>query len=1272
MPIRLKNNKRRRSVRHPVELTATLVMDGMEPIQCTVLDFCVGGFFLELDGSNLNISPQEALTIRFSVGKNVKPVDFELKGRAVHITPQGMGLSVENMPSSAVKALADHAERSLQHALDKNAANPSGKLDNVGAKPGFRQFLIENLTLLINQFFADLPEELEKINQNSEFFANQSLLDDLLTTFKQNEEAFCSEFCYAVIEGINCRTQDLDMNEISEPADEPLSLIEKDAFEDWLNLVDIIKRLNRNFDERIDRLTKELVRVFGWHMTVENNPMSPAALCENFRDLVLQLESGNRVKLGLYRCFEAGLIKNLDIFYEQLLVLLSGFKSSEKKPPKTLSSKSETYRQSSCAGLNRTKADESKIIENELIIADYVSRSLGEPREQKKSYAVSQITGRLLDILADSEATVLVGSEKNRFEGNADRDTTKYSVDEIASAIEKLQKEYAAGHNLKNDDITLTKQLEVILDKSSLEKKSLPPESIQKIGIYDRFFKILENDFKLSSDLKNYIGQMYLPLLSLPLRGVDFLDSDSHPVSIIFNRMAALESAIKTNKIIKNLSVKSSVERLIERVSKEAITNPVVLTEVAEELDDLSTQINKQINLLVKRIVEPYEGRQKLELAKRAVKQKLDQRVCGPYVPKVIIELLESGWQDLLIIAELNKPKEIDDNEKYWVVIDDLMFWLFQQDSTLKIHIGSIYRTLEFIWDNLKSVCTDIIQRNKIKDELTALLLGVGSPKVRKRLQTVAVEPVKEVDCSPPAIDDKWTVQVEQLVVGDWLSVSNGALGVIPMKLVWIGDILQLYVFVDNDGLNKLEFGKMELAEQFRKGLAYKCDNLNQPLMERVTSSMLQNVHDKLIFNATHDSITNLYTRDEFVRLLKNEIQNLNNTQHILCRIDLVDLRLITNVCGIVGGEQLLKNIAQIISGQLSGSELSARLGDKSFAILFKNCTVNDGHSKSKRLLKLINDSHFQWQDKSFVINVCMGLAFMGHDCLDVHLLLQQADFASSSAERLGQNSILLFNNEDEALKRQNKLNEWVGLIDNVLTQDRLFIRCQMIAPIQKGNNSHLHYEILLGVRSEDGSIIPPDNFIPAVERCKRMPEIDRWIITNIFNWIESNRNCFDKMDGFSINLSVQSINSHEFLQFLKEVIEASRFPANKLIFEITETVASENLEFTKRFINAIKRFGCGFSLDDFGSGYSSYSYLKNLDVDYLKIDGAFVKDILNNKADIAIVKSMNEIAHSLNMKTIAEYVENDEIRSVLKEIGIDYGQGYGIQKPICLSELAA
>ena len=225
-------------------------------------------------------------------------------------------------------------------------------------------------------------------------------------------------------------------------------------------------------------------------------------------------------------------------------------------------------------------------------------------------------------------------------------------------------------------------------------------------------------------------------------------------------------------------------------------------------------------------------------------------------------------------------------------------------------------------------------------------------------------------------------------------------------------------------------------------------------------------------------------------------------------------------------------------------------------------------------------------------------------------------------------------------LKTQTDIHEWAGRIDKIIAENRLFARCQMIAPINPEKNAHSHFEILLGVRDENGNIIVPDKFIPAVERCQRMPDIDRWIVENVFSWILSHKSQFDEIGGFAINLSGQSLNSEEFLSFLKTGLSREGIPADKITFEVTETVAAGSLVFTKRFIKEIKQFGCKFSLDDFGTGYSSYSYLKSLDVDYLKIDGSFVKDIVQNQTDVVMVNSMNEIAHSLQLETIAEYVE--------------------------------
>jgi diguanylate cyclase (GGDEF)-like protein len=1237
-----------------------------------ILDFCSGGFFLGFKQPNVEIPLEKNIKIRFTVSSESGNEDFEIDARAVHLTPTGVGVTAD-MPVSAFNALTKKANYGARTVLlDKHSSTPN-KLNQENCKHSLKQLLIENLPLLLINFFDIVGGDLEKAKEHSQHFTNRSLLDDLLTTLQLGRESFVSEFCSSVISQVEYISKTNQNKEDIFTANTPLALIDKDEFDDWLNMSAVIRKLNNRFEDKINQLTRELSRVFGRSKGIINNPISPAILCDNFREIILQFELNNNIRRVIYNTFNKVLIDNLDRLYEQSNTILLKYDSadttthysSDQPNPHLKKPIPHDHRLPDHEKITPIRSDRQP-----LLTADHKPLHSTTPSKHKNIQPISQVAGKLIAILNELNTASPEAINKELTNDQTDsiaKAYSSFSSEDVVAAILKIQHNIDENHALHRDSTTFNKRLQDALKNFGKGSKSLSGNDAQHLEIYGKFFETLFNKIEPSSAIKPYLEKIHLPLLSLALQGNDFIDADTHPVRNILNQLAILESAVKDNKVIRAINIKDKLDHLVERIVQESSTNPDVFTEVEQELADIVKQVTKSTDLIIKRIVETYDGQQKFEATKRLVQQEIDRRIGGRPVPAIILQLLKSGWQQLLVIAELNKEKRQEEKLKYLTVIDDLTFWFYEQESILKIQASSIQKTLAFIADNLKSVCPDALQRNNIIDELTASLLGVGNPKVRKRFETIRIEPEK------PAIqlvENSWTLLVDQLRVGEWLMISSTQ-GFEPMKLVWIGDVLQVYVFVNRNGLNALELSKSELAERLRIGAAHKMENLDTPLMDRATNSMLQNMHEKLIYNATHDPVTELFTRDEFVKQLKNEMTKLGESQHMLCHIEILDFRVITNICGVEGGEQLLKRLAQLTTDRLSNDDLLARLGDNSFAILFKHCSADEGYEKSKKLKKLISDSHFHWQEKSFAIGVSIGLVPFGDNSFDIHQLLQQADSASISAERSSQNRILIFTNEDENLKHQNKLYDWIGHIDDVFSQNRLFARCQMIAPIERGKNNHQHYEILLGVRDEAGGIIPPDHFIPAVERCKRMPEIDQWIISNVFGWIETNRNDFDKMDGFSINLSGQSINSEEFLAFLKNALESSNIPTEKLTFEITETVASENLAFTKRFIATIKQFGCKFSLDDFGSGYSSYSYLKNLNVDYLKIDGAFVKDIAKNKADIAIVKSMNEIAHSLDLKTIAEYVENDEIRAILIEIGVDYGQGYGIQKPIPLTELA-
>ena len=1260
----IKKSKRRRHIRYALEVEALLVIEGLPSLPCIILDFCTEGFFLGFKELNPDITLNKDIKVQFALGEEQFRQKFEISAKVVHVTPTGLGVAIENMPASTLNALTKVSDNDAKIILQDQRRSSPNQLNLVNFKNALKKTLSREVPNFLDGFFESISEVVQNANEHTAYFSNQFELDDFITSLKINQASFIKIYSSLLISQVDYITQHNHKNDDIFNADMSLSLVEKDDFEDWLNMSEVIRKLTNHFEDRINQLIRELNQVIGYTGSNINNPISPAVLCDCFRETILQLEIDKRLNKILYQSFGTIVFNGLFNLYEHVENVAKNYKSTDKRPHTPIINAKERESQQTPKTHNKIKKHLNQNDQYIASLADYESFDDFEEYQPKIKQPVAQVAGKLIDLLNELDAGSLEIVRKTDTQHQP-----AFTSHELVSAISKIQSNSQNESNLHLDTLALQKKLQDTLYHLIDQSKSITSEDIHKLEVYGKFFETLFNDLSVSPELKSYFEKIHLPMLSLPLQGNDFLESEDHPARKILNQLATLESTLKESKVLRNKNIAKEIDKLVERISNESTTNPNIFSEVEQELEGLTKKVNKSISSNIKHIVDAYEGQQKLEIAKQTIQKQLDERLAGKSVPTIIPLLLKSGWQHLLVMAELNKDKNEEESLKYFNAFDDLFSWFYEQDSILKMQSHAIQSTLDFIAENLVSVCTHVAERKNIIDELTALLLGVGTPKVRKSMKTSIIPAKASEEVPTNQLHDENWLQVEQLAVDDWLMMYSVA-GFESMKLIWKGDVLDALVFVNSEGLNKVELNKAELAAQFRSGAANKLENQDIPLVDRATNVMLEKMHEKLVHNATHDSETELLTRDEFVKQLRNELPKLSDTQHILCHIDVLEFRIITNICGIEGSNQLIKEIADILKANLNHDEILARIRENSFVALFKSCKADEALDLSKKLIKQITASHFTWQTQSFSIGISMGLVVLADNDFDIHQLLQQADAASMSAEQSGPNHVLLFSNDNEQIKLQNKLNVWLGNIDNVFAQNRLFIRCQKISAIDPSSGKHQHYEILLGIKDEEGNIIPPDNFIPAVERCKRMPEIDQWVIRNVFDWIDKNKDSFAKSDGFAINLSGQSINNDEFMIFLKQFLEASSAPLEKITFEITETIASQSLVFTKEFIQTIKQFGCKFSLDDFGSGYSSYSYLKNLNVDYLKIDGAFVKDIANNKADVAIVKSMNEIAHSLGLKTIAEYVENNEIMDILKEIGVDYAQGYGVQKPILLTEL--
>lgn len=1071
-------SKRRRAIRYAIEIEALLLFEKSQSIPCIILDFCNSGFFVGFKDSTPEIPLHKSISIKFSINSEPVRQAFEIEAKVVHImsTGLGIGVEIEYMPFPALNALTSAANTGLKSILPKHHRLSKNELNQLNFKNAFKIMLFEKLSLLIVGFYGYMADDLEKADKNANYFTNRSVFDDFITNLKINQDSLVSEFCILVVSQLDYISDFSQKRDSIFTVDTPLSVVEKEDFEDWLSISDVIRKLTSHFEDQINQLIRELCRVFGLTRSTVTNPISPAILCESFRETILSLKLDKQSNKLLYRSFSQTLFNSLGSLYQQVELILSKQESAEKKIQYT-PYQSPRFSESDLFLADQPVVNSESILgqRSQQLILNSDNKVFDQVDSTKHldRKPVLKIVGKLLDILNEVDEDSLEFFHKNLLKDkvNADQVHAEFRPDEVITAISKIQNDFQKDSNLDLESIDIRKRLLEVLEGLGNGSKSLSRNEVHQLEIYGKFFETLFNDQKLSGEFKSYLKKIQLPLLSLPFKGDDFLGSNSNSVRNILNQLAFLEPVIKSNKTIQNINVKNELDRLVSRIHQESNTNPEVFIEVEQELGNITKLINKSIDSNVNRIIQAYDGQQKLEVARRFIQSEIDNRIANTSVPEVLILLLESGWQHLLVVAELNKEKNKQEDNKYLKVFDDLIFWFNEQESELKVQTSTIQKTIEFIRENLISVCTNVTERRIIIDELTAQLLG-DVAKARKSIKTVKIEPVSQEGNIPGHELDQYWAQVEQLQVGEWLMMISDSQESVPMKLIWIGEVVQLYVIFNQDGFSKIEFNKAELVERFKSGMVSKIEHMDEPVVDRATHLMLQEMHEKLINNATHDPETNLLNKVEFIKQMKHELSKPSDTERMLCHLEVLDFRIINTVCGFAAGSQLMRKIAQLIKEQLNSDEVVARIGDKTFAILFKQSNAVQSHDLANKLINFITNKHFEWQEKSFPTTVSIGLVPIKNNNYDVHELLQQADTASMSAERSGPNNILVFNCDDELLKYQNKLYEWIGHIDNVFSQNRLFIRCQKIASIDPSNNHYQHYEILLGIRDEDGNII--------------------------------------------------------------------------------------------------------------------------------------------------------------------------------------------------------
>ena len=442
-------------------------------------------------------------------------------------------------------------------------------------------------------------------------------------------------------------------------------------------------------------------------------------------------------------------------------------------------------------------------------------------------------------------------------------------------------------------------------------------------------------------------------------------------------------------------------------------------------------------------------------------------------------------------------------------------------------------------------------------------------------------------------------------------------------------------------------------------------------LISVVVISRVGRANARIAHLASHDDLTALINRREFEQRLQKTIITAQNNKHVygLMYVDLDRFKIINDTCGHQAGDRLLIEITALMRRLLPRNDVLARIGGDEFAIITRADDFSQITALAESLRQRVSAYVFNYDNQKFKVSLSIGVTVINGQVVDLESLLRNVDSACYVSKKGGRNRVhIASQNDQEVVKYRNDI-AGIKTLREALIDERLTLFYQPVFNIKGSKPKMEHCEILLRLRCPQGNLYSPAEFIPLAEKYNIMSDIDRWVVTNVVKWVRAHQDDYE-IPRLLINLSGLSFIDKSFLDFTVKTLSNSGIDTNRIAFEITETAAVDNLDLARNFMNRIKALGCRFALDDFGSGFSTFAYLKNLPIDYLKIDGSLVRHLNTDSVDLEMVRAINEIGHAVGAKTIAEFVENTEITQALKSLGVDYAQGFGLQKPQALDLL--
>ncbi|MGH8432906.1 MAG: DUF1631 family protein [Pseudomonas sp.] len=784
----------------------------------------------------------------------------------------------------------------------------------------------------------------------------------------------------------------------------------------------------------------------------------------------------------------------------------------------------------------------------------------------------------------------------------------------------------------------------------------LTPRQRDDAGLVAELFQHIEQESIIATDIKPALRRLMVPVARASILDPAAFADPAHPVRATLDKLMRLcDFSEQPNHALEN-----RVQQLIDGIVNDYRGDSSVFIRSDLELEQLLAVQQRAYSNNADRVLQYHRGRDTLEQARAQVGRELS-KLFGTHTPKVMLDWLEVGWRELLVHELIRQGEQGTEWLDDLAAIRQLNGWLQAElggegyDAERVERAYEVDQVLELLRKRMESHLPGQYRHIPVLKQLQQQLLG------KQPVEMVGLPPLP-AEAPPASLDpaqQRWRERVQQLVAGDWLMTDRGQ----HLQLIWANPATDHYVLADRQGREAGSFTAEELTNQLATGWIGAPAPDAQGVIQDHLEGIVGKLYRDIAHVRSHDELTGLLNRRSFEATVAQILASTERYALIHAHID--QFSLLNSICGPLAGDTYLKQLAGLLTAQMPETATLARIGGADFAVALPKTDESQAHQLAEILRATIETNAFEWQRHAHSVTMSLGIVLTSerHDVINIFCDLQTA---CNSAKEAGRNRVHIYKEEIDGAR--TGLMAIAGRVDDIVERGELSLRAQQIAPAQALHDQLPHYEVLLVMQNELNLL----DFITAAERYNRMTKVDRWVLKRVFTELAQHPDFWTRSSGVSINLSGSSLNDDKLLDFIETLFEQHAVPPEKICFELTETAAVANLTKTADLVRHLQRVGCTFSIDDFGTGFSSFEYLKRLPVDYVKIDGSFVKEIERSPSDLAMVKSINEIAHVLGRKTIAEYVETPSIRERLAELGIDYVQGYGVERPRPLSECLA